>query len=200
MDLLVINPIENYLQRSDVIDFEDISIQQIASILSKDTQTDIDMAEKVYCFIRDKIKHSVDIQGTLVTCNASEVLKYQQGLCFAKSHLLAAILRCLKIPTGFCYQGLKLNDSIVLHGLNAIYLKSIGKWIRVDARGNKININADFSINEEKLAYKIREDVGEFDSMVIYSKPDDNVIDALRKYKSFDELIKNLPTKLASDN
>lgn len=67
-------------------------------------------------------------------------------------------------------------------------------------RGNKININADFSINEEKLAYKIREDVGEFDSMVICSKPDDNVIDALRKYKKFDELIKNLPTKLASDN
>jgi len=43
-------------------------------------------------------------------------------------------------------------------------------------------------------------DVGEFDSMVIYSKPDDNVIDALRKYKKIDELIKNLPTKLASDN
>ena len=46
----------NYLQSSDVVDFEDISIQQIGSILLKDTQTDIDMAEKVYCFIRNKIK------------------------------------------------------------------------------------------------------------------------------------------------
>jgi transglutaminase-like putative cysteine protease len=200
MRLLVNKPIEDYLRSSDVIDFEDIGIQQIASILSKDTHTDVDLAEKIYCFVRDRIKHSMDIQGSLVTCNASEVLKQQQGLCFAKSHLLAAILRYLKIPTGFCYQGVRMNDRVVLHGLNAIYLKSIDKWIRVDARGNKPNTNAGFSIAEEKLAYKISEDIGEFDSPVIYSKPDGNVIDALRKYKSLNELIKNLPTKFIIDN
>ena len=58
-----------------------------------------------------------------------------------KAYLLAAILRNLGIPTGFCYQKLILDVEekpwLVIHGLNAIYLKSVSKWIRVDARGNK---------------------------------------------------------------
>jgi len=199
MQLLVKAPIADFLQSSDIIDFESDNIRELAAILEKDTYTDIELVEKVYYFVRDKINHSVDIQGTIVTCNASEVLKHQQGLCFAKSHLLAAILRYLKIPTGFCYQGVQMNDNIVLHGLNAIYLKSIGKWIRVDARGNKPNVNAEFSIAEEKLAFKIRKDIGEFDSQVIYAKPDDKVIAVLRKYETVNELLKNLPNKLAND-
>lgn len=32
------------------------------------------------------------------------------GICFAKSHLLAALLRCKSIPAGFCYQKLILDD------------------------------------------------------------------------------------------
>jgi len=194
------NDMEAYLQSSDIIDFEDENIKHIASILLKDTYTDVDLAEKVYCFVRDKIKHSVDIQGTIVTCNASEVLKQQQGSCFAKAHLLAAILRYLKIPTGFCYQGFQMNDNIVLHGLNAVYLKSIGKWIRLDARGNKPNVNAEFSIIKEKLAFKIRDDIGESDSPVIYAKPDSNVIEALRKYETINELLQRLPSKLSIDS
>ena len=180
--LLVTSSIEDYLRSSDIIDFEVNSIQQIAAILSMDIQLDVELADKVYCFVRDQINHSVDIQGTIVTCKASEVLKYRQGLCFAKAHLLAAILRYLKIPTGFCYQGLKLNDGIILHGLNAIYLKSIDKRVRVDARGNKMNIKAEFSIIAEKLAYEIKMEAGEFDNPVIYSEPDRNVLDALMKY------------------
>jgi len=43
------------------------------------------------------------------------------------------------------------------------------------------------------LLHKIRED----DIPVIYSEPDSNVIDGLRKYKNLDELLRNLPTKLA---
>lgn len=199
MQLFVNEPIEEFLQSSEIIDFENDMIKELASVLKKNTYTDVELAEKVYYFVRDKINHSVDIQGTIVTCNASEVLKYQQGLCFAKSHLLAAILRYLKIPTGFCYQGVQVNDRIVLHGLNAIYLKSIGKWIRVDARGNKPNVTAEFSIAEEKLAYEVREELGEFDSQVIYAKPDRNVITALRKYETLNQLLKNLPDKLAND-
>ena len=197
MKLLAKKTIEEYLQSSDVIDFKDKNIKQIATMLTKDVYINTDLAWKVYGFVRDEIKHSVDIQSNIITCNASEVLKHRHGLCFAKSHLLAAILRCLGIPAGFCYQGIKMNDSIVLHGLNAIYLKSLDKWIRVDARGNKPSINAEFSIDEEKLAFKIREDIGEFDSPVIFSNPDSNVITALQKYKSLEMLLKNLPNKLA---
>ena len=46
----------------------------------------------------------------------------KEGICYAKSHLLAAILRANLFPTGFCYQRLVLDDKtdsrFVLHGLN----------------------------------------------------------------------------------
>lgn len=61
-----------------------------------------------------------------VTCRASEVLKEGHGLCFAKSNLLAVLLRFMDIPVGFCYQTLVHEDGFVLHGLNAAYLMANG--------------------------------------------------------------------------
>jgi len=43
-------------------------------------------------------------QRDVVTCSASEVLREGTGICFAKSHLLAALLRAVGIPAGLCYQ------------------------------------------------------------------------------------------------
>lgn len=34
---------------------------------------------------------------------ASDVLKHRTGYCYSKNHLLAALLRVNKIPTGLCY-------------------------------------------------------------------------------------------------
>lgn len=73
--------------------------------------------------------------------------------------MLSALLRCKSIPTGFCYQKISLNEGItpvlVYHGLNGVYMKELKKWIRLDARGNKNGVNAQFSIEEEQLAYAI---------------------------------------------
>lgn len=74
----------------------------------------MDFIKKAHEFVRDSISHSADINEDAITCNASEVLKSGHGICFAKSHLLAALLRCKSVPAGFCYQ----------------------KWIRLDARGS----------------------------------------------------------------
>lgn len=77
----------------------------------------------------------------MITCVASEVLKAGHGICFAKSHLLSALLRCKSIPTGFCYQKILLDENItpvlIYHGLNGVYIKE-KKWIRLDARGKKM--------------------------------------------------------------
>ncbi|HBK53011.1 MAG TPA: ABC transporter ATP-binding protein, partial [Syntrophomonas wolfei] len=112
-----------------------------------------------YEWVRDNIYHSFDIDGTTVTCTASEVLQHKEGICYAKSHLLAAILRYLGIPAGFCYQKLVLDDSdmsrLVIHGLNAIYIKSLNRWIRVDARGNNEEVHAEFSTEKECIAFPI---------------------------------------------
>ena len=46
-----------------------------------------------------------------------------------------------------------------------IHLKSLNKWIRLDARGNKKGIEAQFSI-EKKLAFSINEKLDEKDSSI----------------------------------
>ena len=50
-------------------------------------------------------------------------------ICYAKSHLLAGLLRANGIPAAFVYQRLRLNDDgplFCLHGLNGAYLPDIG--------------------------------------------------------------------------
>jgi len=121
----------------------------------------------------------------VVTCSASEVIKHGQGICYAKSHLLAALLRCLGIPTGFCYQKLVLDDDskpwLIIHALNAVYLKSLKKWIRLDARGNKEGVNAQFSTNSEMLAFPVRSELSEETSPIIFAEPNYKCVNALKQ-------------------
>lgn len=198
--------LKSYLKSSDIIDFGYLISREITDLCyeiitySKD---ELDYIKNAYEYVRDKISHSADIIGKEVTCKASEVLRAKEGICFAKSHLLAAILRCNLIPTGFCYQKLILDNKytpyLILHGLNAVYIEKYNKWIRLDARGNKKGINAQFSINNEKLAFAVDTDRGEEDIPIIFSNPDKNVISALTNNKSFEMLWSNLPTKLSFD-
>ena len=121
------------------------------------------------------------------------------GICFAKSHLLAALLRCKSVPTGFCYQKLILDDEtapvLIYHGLNGVYIEEQKKWIRLDARGNKVGVNAQFSTDTEQLAFPVRPEKGEEDGFVIYPNPDKKILERLRKYKTRTELWDDLPTE-----
>jgi transglutaminase-like putative cysteine protease len=192
--------LNEYLRVTEIIDYDNDSIKEIARILSEQNENEIETARNVYHFVRDHIAHSADIDGQIVTCRASEVLEHKQGICYAKSHLLAAILRKIGILTGFCYQRLILEDGrrpwLALHGLNAIYLKSLNRWIRVDARGNKQGVNAEFSIGTERLAFPVRKELGEEDVPVIYAEPNKNVIRVLKESKTVEELFENLPSEL----
>lgn len=116
------------------------------------------------------------------------------GYCYAKSHLLAALLRANGIPAGLCYQRLSVGDSgapYCLHGLNAVHLRDVG-WYRVDARGNKPGIDARFSPPNECLAFPIREPQ-ERDLPEIWAEPLPVVIDVLERYGSYDQVLANLP-------
>ncbi|HEY8909382.1 MAG TPA: transglutaminase-like domain-containing protein [Desulfosporosinus sp.] len=201
MDLILeTNNLEDYLKSSEIIDYDNETIKEIARQLSEEIEDEVETIRTAYNFVRDNVHHSADINGQIVTCKASEVLREKQGICYAKSHLLAAILRSLGIPTGFCYQKLILDDEIkpwiILHGLNAIYIKSLRKWIRVDARGNKDGVSAEFSLNVEKLAFPVRKEFGEKDEPVIYVNPNINVVQVLIDSKTIEELFENLPTEL----
>ena len=152
------------------------------------------IAKKCFEFVRDEITHSCDYKMNPVTCRASEVLEHGTGYCYAKSHLLAALLRAHSIPTGLCYQRLTIEDEkppFCLHGLNAIYLEPYG-WYRVDARGNKPGVQAEFSPPVEKLAFPIIIE-GEADLPEIWSEPLAIVIDALERSANYLDVLNNLP-------
>ncbi|MCM3163468.1 transglutaminase family protein [Metabacillus litoralis] len=188
--------INDYLLEINEVNYSHPNIKEKVSELFHEYQSDIEKAIVAFEFVRDEISHSWDIQSKRVTCYASEVLQLKEGICYAKSHLLASLLRSQGIPTGFCYQRLMLFDTpekgYCIHALNAIFLKSVNKWIRIDARGNKEGVNAQFSIEEERLAFTVNEELGEKDYPIIFSKPHPKTLivleehtDALEMYKHY---------------
>lgn len=195
--------INDYLRQDDVIDYKNKAITELADTLFQKADNESDFVKKTYEFVRDHISHSADINNDVLTCTASEVLKAGHGICFAKSHLLAALLRCKSVPTGFCYQKLVLDDDtadvLIYHGLNGVYMKDYRKWIRLDARGNKVGVNAQFSVETEQLAFPIRSALGEVDNALLYPAPDKNILEKLRAYKTRSEFWENPPTELEYD-
>lgn len=152
------------------------------------------MAQRCFEWVRGEIKHSHDFGLQRVTCSASEVLQEMSGYCYAKSHLLAALLRTNGVPTGLCYQRLSRDDNgapYSLHGLNAILLPTAG-WYRVDPRGNRPGINAQFTPPTEQLAFPIRLP-GEADLPEIWPDPLPIVVEALRAHRTSDVLWEHLP-------
>ena len=124
-----------YLEETEIIDYSNKEVHSLAMALAQGCTTDIQVARKCFEWVRDNINHSGDYKDDITTYKASDVLKYKTGWCYAKAHLLAALLRANGIPTGFTYQRLSCSeykkDIYCLHGLNYIYLKEFG-WYRVD--------------------------------------------------------------------
>ncbi|PLS14912.1 transglutaminase [Bacillus sp. M6-12] len=193
--------LDDYLLELNEVNYSNPIIKKKADELFNPFQTEIEKAKVAFEFVRDEISHSWDIQSKRVTCNASEVLDFKEGICYAKSHLLASLLRSQGIPTGFCYQRLMLFDTpekgYCIHALNAIFFKTLNKWIRVDARGNKKGIDAQFSIEEEKLAFPINEKLNEKVYPVIYTKPHFKTVSVLEEHTNALEMYKHhLPQSL----
>lgn len=182
-----------YLEATEYIDWENPAILDQARILAVGSSSSEETTRKCFNFVRDEIKHSWDYKLNPVTCKASDVLNHGTGYCYAKSHLLAALLRANNIPAGLCYQRLTITDvpPFCLHGLNAVYLKQLG-WYRMDARGNKQGVSADFCPPTEKLAFPLATQ-GEADLPEIWAEPMPVVIQTLRQYKTFEEVANNLP-------
>jgi hypothetical protein len=183
-----------YLQPSVYIDFDDPIIARKAGELAVGRSGDDEIAKACFEFVRDSILHSGDYAANPVTCKASDVLRHGTGFCYAKSHLLAALLRANGVPAGLCYQRLAVGAKgppWCLHGLNAVFLEEHG-WYRIDARGNKPGVNAAFCPPIEKLAFGVLAD-GETDLVGIWPEPLPEVVRALTRWTTVDELNRNLP-------
>ncbi|MDH5516340.1 MAG: transglutaminase family protein [Gammaproteobacteria bacterium] len=186
--------LQPYLEASEYIDWQQPDVMTLASQLSADTRSESELVNNCFEWVRDNIKHSWDYKINPVTCKASDVLKHMTGYCYAKSHLLAALLRANKIPAGLCYQRLSINEDgapYSLHGLNAVYLHDFG-WYRLDPRGNKQGVDAQFTPPYEQLAFPVSEP-NERDLPEIWRKPLDCITQLLSTCQTVEDVIKNLP-------
>jgi transglutaminase-like putative cysteine protease len=193
--------IEDYLESSEIIDWQVPEIALFAQTMAADSDSEVNKAKQLYEWVRDSIAHSADAGHITVTCRASEVLRHRTGICYAKAHVLAAMMRAVGIPAGLCYQLLRYDESserLVLHGFNAVYLKSIGQWIRVDPRGNKPGVNAHFSVEREQLAFAADPALGERTCETVFARPLPNVVACLTRFGTVTELMAHLPDSFNS--
>jgi len=194
--------IDDYLRVTEIIDWDNLDVLTKAKEIVEGVANTVAKIKYLFEWVRDEIPHSQDIDSNIVTCTASEVLEAGTGICYAKSHLLAALLRANGIPSGFCYQVLERDppfEGLVLHGLNGIYLEDFDKWVRVDARGNTGSCNAQFNIEKEQLAFSMDEGLGEFIYETIFTDPDSNVISVLKRFEDRNKMWPHLPDKLEKD-
>jgi transglutaminase-like putative cysteine protease len=185
---------EPFLNSSDVIDCGHPAVRAKAEELAQAASGVQGIARRCFEWVRDTIQHSYDYERNPVTCSASEVLLAGTGYCYAKSHLLAALLRANGIPAGFCYQRLSLDETgppFSLHSLNAVYLPEFG-WYRMDSRGNKNGVDAQFCPPVERLAFKLSHpEERDFPEILAELLP--VVVSALHSHQTWDALYKNLP-------
>jgi transglutaminase-like putative cysteine protease len=190
----------DYLASTELVDWRTPEIDSLAHELTADSISDLEKASKLFEWVRDEIPHSGDARHELVTCRASDVLRHRTGLCFAKSHLLAALLRAVGVPAGFCYQriccGSHPTDRMMAHGLNGIYLQSVGRWIRVDPRGNKPGVDAQFSVDRQQLAFPVRPNLGETLGPTVFVKPLPAIMQCFASHATVSEVLDNLPDSL----
>ena len=195
--LLESSNLEDYLEEvPPIIRFDTPLIQDKVKAIESQSSSRKERAKIAFELARDEIAHTFDTGNAVVTIDAEDVLEKKEGICFAKSHLLATLLRGMGIPTGFCYQRVLrkriVESGYALHGLNAIYLDDVG-WFRVDPRGNKPGINSQFSIDEEQLAYPIRPSLGEVDYPNVFTVPLSSVVKSMQESADSHELFFKRP-------
>lgn len=192
--------IQDYLKvLPPVIAFDSPLVQHTIKQIESVTETKKERAKMAFEIARDQIAHAFDTGDQLITVTAEETLENKVGICFAKAHLLATLLRGMGIPAGFCYQRVMRKGTpesgFALHGLNALFLEDVG-WFRVDPRGNKPGVDAQFSTETEQLAYPIRTEQGEVDYPKVYTQPLDSVITAMHESEDCGALFYNRPERI----
>ncbi|WP_369167107.1 transglutaminase domain-containing protein [Streptomyces sp. R28] len=178
-----------YLAADEAIDHHHPLVRETAARLADGVADSYEYARAAFEFVRDTVAHSQDSGDLRVTWRASDVLEQGTGICYAKAHALAALLRAEDIPTALCYQKFE-----VVHGLVAVRFN--GAWHRQDPRGNKPGVDAQFSLDGEQLAFEPDPASDEMDCPVLYAAPHPVVLDTLKAALDRPHLWRTLPTAL----
>ncbi|MEE1762047.1 MULTISPECIES: transglutaminase domain-containing protein [unclassified Streptomyces] len=197
MELIQQTPdLSAYLVADEVIDHHHPRVRRTAAHLAETVADSYGYAQAAFEYVRDGITHSQDAGDPRVTWRASDVLEQRTGICYAKAHALAALLRAEDIPTALCYQRLAHDDGDghVVHGLVAVRFN--GAWHRQDPRGNKPGVDARFSLTGERLAWVPDPALGEVDYPTLHAAPHPAVLGALRAAPDRRQLWRALPVAL----
>lgn len=196
-------PQESYLEASDVVDYKHAAIAELVAELRGASAGESDYVRRAFEFVRDAVPHSWDAQVASVTCNASDVLKQRTGICYAKSHLLAAVLRGGGVPAGFAYQRLfrvpfeMPETDYCIHAMNTVFLSETQQWQRLDARGNREGVKVPFSVGHDCLAFPLAPEPGEVDYRDNLSEPHPIIVATLRDARNALDMYKReLPQDL----
>lgn len=189
-----------YLEDTITIDWQTPPLMDQARVLLEGVEDNELRVERLFAFVRDEIAHSLDVPTEQSTCRASEVLRERTGLCYAKSHLLAGLLRYAGFPTGFCYARLASSEHpgrFALHGFNAVYWRPAEGWIYLDARGDREGVATSCRFEAPwSLAYWPDVERGESFLPFVYKRPAKRIVDLLERAPDFEAVRRNLPDSL----
>ncbi|MEZ8823092.1 transglutaminase family protein [Vibrio amylolyticus] len=134
-------PMNQYLQATPMLDFEDQSIQELVDQRGWARKSEYDAVGEIYQFVKDSIAFGYNRDDRLP---ASDVLKDGYGQCNTKGTLLMALLRAVGISTrihGFTIYNELQRGAIpdylfvvaperIIHSWVEIYLDE--KWINLE--------------------------------------------------------------------
>ena len=191
--------LDRYLEDTIVVDWQTPAVLEKARELCRSCESEEQRVRTLFEWVRDAISHSFDVETDVVTCSASQVLREGTGLCYAKSHLLAALLRARGIPAGFGYQLLRREPPApghVLHGFAAVWLCGPERWVPIDARGDKERVRTEFRIERPSFAHTPDPEQGEETIPVVFARPARSVVDLLSSADSLARVRNHLPGTL----
>ncbi|MDD2458717.1 MAG: transglutaminase-like domain-containing protein [Eubacteriales bacterium] len=214
-------PYEDYLAAQSPVNADEPRVSFVAEHLMGRLSSQLDnpdgalwsdpetaLVQLTYEYVRDKIKNSTPTTSGKMTWRASEVLNEKEGTCYSKANLIAALLRKNGITTGFVYQYLRetVDGPLVLHALNAVYLESLGGWVRLDAsytpdstrRSPLEQAPAEFAVvDPDALIRPVRPELGEDNLPIVYAKPDAQIASLFKQATSLQELWAKRPSRLS---
>ena len=174
-----------YLEDTITIDWQSPRLMEAAAALLEGRDGPEARLQALFRFVRDDVPHALDVQPERSTCRASEVLRERQGICYAKSHLLAGLLRYAGFPAGFCYARLESasqRSGFVLHGFNAVYWSRTESWLFVDASGRAGMPAATVRFESPwELPFEVDPQAGESFVPDIYRRPPKRIIALLER-------------------
>ncbi|MEU6058922.1 transglutaminase domain-containing protein [Streptomyces sp. NPDC047097] len=184
-----------HLAADEAVDHDHPRVREAADRLAARHPGPLAYAEAAFTFVRDTVGHSMDTGDPRVTWRASDAIAQRTGICHAKTHALAALLRARALPAALCYQTLP-----TVHGLVAVRLPGGTQWIRQDPRGGAAGSAARFSADRERPAFTVRPEAGEADHPLLYAAPHPAVLRAPRSARDRAHLETLLPRGLHADD